>query len=235
MQRDLQFNSRFKNETPIENHYPNCRGHLAWAEPYPILPPLPEFLRFIIREFSLFFYQLDFPIAPNCCYLFTDYEIVFHNSCFIIAFCIGMNYTHLDFPPFNQFGFTIDKIKQYTCFGWLMLITFVSGTLLNLYYIYHVHFWTNSHWYYIYLTAAILGYSVLRTLWFRKTHYVHLHHWTWGMVGLIYCGFQNLYVAALCGLMAGVMVEGGARWGFDEVWMKIKDTKNNQDSKQKTD
>ena len=147
MQRDLQFSGLFKNELPIENHYPGCKGHTACAEPFPILPPLPEYLRFLIREFSLFFYQLDFPIAPNWCYLYTDYEIVFHNSCFIIAFWLGMNYTHLDFPPFSQFGFTVERIKNYTWLGWIMMITFTSGVLFNMYYIYYVHFWTNFHTY----------------------------------------------------------------------------------------
>lgn len=108
-----------------------------------------------------------------------------------------MNYTHLDFPPFSQFGFTIEKVKQYTWLGWLMLTVFVSGVLLNMYYIYYVHFWTNFHMYYVYLTIAMVAYYILRTWWLKHTHYVHLHHWTCGMIGLIYCGFQNLYVASL--------------------------------------
>lgn len=221
MQRDLYFGFRWENNLPHENVDPQCKGNMACVDPYPVLPPLPQTIRFLIREFALFFYQLGFPVGANCCYVYTDREVMMHNFWVIAFFCLGMNYTHLDFPPFSQFSFNTKQLRNYNWFGWTLFTTFFIGVFANIYYIYHVHMFTMSHTLYLYVTAIIILFVIAKTVLLRKTHYVHIHHYSCGMLGMIYWGFQNIYVASLCGLMAGVMVEGAARWGFADTW-KIK-------------
>ena len=164
MQRDFKFGSPWKNDLPEENQYPGCKGNLNCIEPYPVLPALPSFLRFIIREISFAFYTIGFPFSSNCCYVYTDYEIVAHNMIFIASFCLGMNYTHLDFPPFSQFGFTKHQVKNFNWVGWLLTIIFTLFILGNAYYVYYAHQFSLSHERYVYLTVILLGYGIIRTL-----------------------------------------------------------------------
>lgn len=193
MQRDLKFSFYWEENLPVENRYPGCKGNLACVEPYPILPEMPGFLRFLIREVAFAFKVFGFPVSPNCCYLYTTYEVVFHNMLFVIFFTIGMNYTHVDFPPFSQFGFTKENIRNFTWVGWAMSAVFFSGLFLNMYYVYHTYTMSNSEPKYWVLTAIVVVFAVIRTILFRNTHYIHFHHWTCGFVALLYLGFQNNY------------------------------------------
>lgn len=60
----------------------------------------------------------------------------------------------------------------------------------------------------------------------RKTHYLHVHHYTWAGMCLVLVGAaQTPYVSVLCGWFNGVMIEGGARWGYDPIWNKKKTEK----------
>ena len=178
MQRDLHFTVRWPDNLAAENRYPGCKGNAVCVDPYPVLPPLPSLVRFLIREFAFAYHKLGLPVGANCCYLYSDFEVGFHNICFVAAFCLGMNYTHLDFPPFSQFGFTGERLKSFTWLGWALLGIFISLVTLNFYYLYHVHRFSESHMRYVYLTIGLLTYAVLRTYALRNTHYVHIHHWT---------------------------------------------------------
>ena len=169
--------------------------------------------------------KIGFPVSANCCYLYSNFEVIFHNLCFVIAYVIGLNYTHLDHPPLNNFGFTTELIRKFTWVLWSVLAVLLGGIILNFYYLYHVQYISGSHIHYVYLSIALLVFSVLRTYALRKTHCVHVHHWTCGFVLLMYFGYQNVYVASFCGVLAGVMVEGAARWGFDDVWKLVHNPK----------
>ena len=46
----------------------------------------------------------------------------------------------------------------------------------------------------------------------------HLHHWTIGMIFTTYLSYPHWFFAILHGLCCGVMIDGGARWGWDDVW-----------------
>ena len=40
-----------------------------------------------------------------------------------------------------------------------------------------------------------------------------MNQWVLALIAILYLGFQNLYVAGQCGLMAGIIVQA-ACWGF---------------------
>jgi len=46
----------------------------------------------------------------------------------------------------------------------------------------------------------------------------HLHHWTLGFVFTTYLSYPNWLFSILHGIACGVMIDGGARWGWDDVW-----------------
>ena len=59
----------------------------------------------------------------------------------------------------------------------------------------------------------------------RKTHKVHIHHYTACLMGLPLIGYPHGYLVFISGWTNGVYIEGVARWGFDPVWIPIKNTK----------
>jgi hypothetical protein len=66
MQRDFKFSNRWENDLPLKNHYPDCKGNKTCIDPFPILPPMPYLIHFLIREFSLLSYKLGVPVSSNC-------------------------------------------------------------------------------------------------------------------------------------------------------------------------
>lgn len=86
MQRDLNFALKWKNDLPEGSQYPDCKGNLVCIDPYPILPELPYFLRIFIREISYAFSTIEVPVSSNCCYVYSNYEIVVHNMIFVVFF-----------------------------------------------------------------------------------------------------------------------------------------------------
>mmetsp|Transcript_22559 Transcript_22559/g.22389 ORF Transcript_22559/g.22389 Transcript_22559/m.22389 type:complete len:160 (-) Transcript_22559:242-721(-) len=66
MQRDLNFSKIFRENLAEENKYPGCKGNIGCIEPFPVLPPMPSILRFLIREFAFAFSVVGFPVSSNC-------------------------------------------------------------------------------------------------------------------------------------------------------------------------
>ena len=79
----------------------------------------------------------------------------------------------------------------------------------------------------MWLFFAILGLELLVfvgvTWCLKRTHYLHLHHYTWAMCCILILGVQQPFISFLCGWANGVMVEGAARWGYDPIWKRKED------------
>lgn len=77
-------------------------------------------------------------------------------------------------------------------------------------------------YYYIGWGVFIILMFVFITLCARKTHYLHVHHYTVGMVIIALIGYQSIPAAIIQGFCNGMMIEGGCRWGYDPIWNKRK-------------
>lgn len=79
----------------------------------------------------------------------------------------------------------------------------------------------------IWVFFALLGIEFLIfigvTCLIRRSFYLHLHHYTWAMCMIALLGVQNPFMAILIGWCNGVMIEGGARWGYDPIWKRHPD------------
>jgi len=74
-------------------------------------------------------------------------------------------------------------------------------------------------WYILWFVIIAL-FFVIVTLALRKTHHLHIHHYTIGMVLILLIGYQSVPAALIMGFCNGMMIEGGSRWGYDPVWIK---------------
>lgn len=74
-------------------------------------------------------------------------------------------------------------------------------------------------WYVLWFVIIILFFVVV-TLALRKTHHIHVHHYTIGMVLIVLVGYQSVPAALIMGFCNGMMIEGGSRWGYDPIWVQ---------------
>jgi hypothetical protein len=94
----------------------------------------------------------------------------------------------------------------------LVLLLAILGYIITMYY------FCGVLWYYVgFLALIILGFAV-PTFVLRKTHKLHVHHYTVGMVIIAMLGYQSIPAAIFHGLANGMMIEGGSRWGYDPIW-----------------
>ena len=68
----------------------------------------------------------------------------------------------------------------------------------------------------------IVAFMVLKTICLRKTHRLHVHHYTVGMIFIALIGYQSIVAGITQGFCNGMMIEGGGRWGYDDIWIKEK-------------
>jgi uncharacterized membrane protein YfcA len=75
------------------------------------------------------------------------------------------------------------------------------------------------YWYIIWFVIIIVFFVVV-TVAVKKTHHIHVHHYTIGMVLVVLIGYQSIPAALIMGFCNGMMIEGGSRWGYDPIWVK---------------
>ncbi len=99
----------------------------------------------------------------------------------------------------------------------LMLILLICGVLgyaIAVYVLNGLILW------YIGWFIMIIAFFVLVTLCLRKTHHLHMHHYTIGMIMIVMFGYQSVAAAVIQGYCCGMMIEGGSRWGYDPIWIE---------------
>jgi len=122
-------------------------------------------------------------------------------------------------PPFDQLGLTCEKIKRLNWFGWILFISLISGITFLL--IYHCYFYAIVSFlkllYYVVLLLLIGGFIIIKTFLSPDKH-LHIHHYFLMMIILPFLGLHINLDLVLFGVLSGIMIEGGCRWGLDPVW-----------------
>jgi hypothetical protein len=148
--------------------------------------------------------------------------IVFNFIWWVLFYCLGLQFTHFDKGPLRNFSLTPAKIRLWPTFKWVMFSFIFVMFLLTLGFCMYVYIVTGTEWFYLGVLVAMVLVFTLPTVIFRKTHHLHLHHYTCGMLGLLLLGYQNWLFALVHGFANGVMVEGGSRWGYDPIWYRTQ-------------
>ena len=64
---------------------------------------------------------------------------------------------------------------------------------------------------------------VIKTYALRDTHKLHFHHYCFGIMIVLFCGYQSRWIVTLAAFFAGMLVEGACRWGFDPIWIPLNE------------
>lgn len=74
---------------------------------------------------------------------------------------------------------------------------------------------------YVAAFLTLVGLFTAITIALRGSHYLHFHHYTWGVFFVPFWRFNHPVSAVLQGYFLGVYVEGIARWGRDPIWVPL--------------
>ena len=148
------------------------------------------------------------------------------------AYLLGLQFTHLDHGEMKGFRMTYDEISKQTPFLrglFIFLITFTISTLVFFTYLYMQ---AGIEWFYASILILTILVFTVPTYLLRDTHNLHIHHTNIGMWAAIMCGYQHPVITIFHGWSNGVMIEGGARWGYDPIWERkqLKDEKQQRSS-----
>lgn len=84
--------------------------------------------------------------------------------------------------------------------------------------------------YIIWAIVMFVVFSVITLVQNMRGYEFHLHHWYVGAVMMTFIGYRTVALTLANGFFNGIMIEGGARWGFDPIWEKesLEGRTNNQ-------
>ena len=139
---------------------------------------------------------------------------------------LGLNFTHADAGFMQKLVLDPKIMKTWGIGLWAIFIFFV---LLGIGLVWRIG--TAYHELGIlkyYLVWATIFFSVFFCINKKKQAQgleLHIHHYVIAMALLSILCYQSVFLSAIQGITQGVMLEGGARWGYDPIWIKPKPPK----------
>ena len=156
--------------------------------------------------------------SQTYCHPFSFWQVFAYNYTFVLFYFLGLNFTHLDKLPIKHLSLKMTHIRKWGK-SQLIFLTFVCLIVLaNLIISFIMFAESGVLGLYVSIIVGFVAFCTVISFILRKTHYFHLHHYVWGGVLMILCGYQNLYITSIGALTAGIFVEGVARWGFHRWW-----------------
>jgi len=150
-----------------------------------------------------------------------QYYVIYDGLCYVIPFFLGLHFTYLDYFPFLQMiVLQKEALKKLSKKHWIFLcVAIISSSFLIAFHVYLLVITGLILYYGIVMVTVILGIGI--TFYFqRHSSYLHLHHYQLAAIFIILTPFQNIISAICQAIMAGVYVEGIARWSMASLLMK---------------
>ena len=154
---------------------------------------------------------------------YSYWECISYNmSLWATAFAFGLQFTHFDVSFMRGFSLSPEHIRRWNGGIWTVAIVLLIIMLGGLGYL--IYLWNSAGivWAFFAILGVELIFFVTVTCVLKRTHYLHVHHYTWAMMCLPLLSLQAGFATFLCGWINGVMIEGGARWGYDPIWIRKK-------------
>jgi len=172
------------------------------------------------KDWSNLFESVAEDVSPlEHCHTFTRSEVFWYNYWYIIMYFIGLNFTHLDNPPFNQLTLEWDVMKKWPWYMWVIFVAIMGFIFVNFLYLLSLYYQSGVIGFYLLLLLAMPVFFIGGSYVYRNTRKLHVHHYVIGCCMVIMTGYQSTYVSTLGAVFMGIMVEGSCRWGFDPIWV----------------
>jgi len=154
--------------------------------------------------------------ALNDCHIYTESEVFHYNLIWLLAFYIGLQWTHAGQGILSHFTLDWNIMKNWPPILWAVFCALVAGVILLVYILVNAYS----------VNGVLKGYGVLEGVIFSWLYYksrgainIHVHHYTLMMVLQSLCCYQSIFITVLAGAFNGIMIEGASRWGYDPVFV----------------
>ena len=139
-----------------------------------------------------------------------------------VGYLCGLQFTHFDHGFMRGFSFSPNHMRNWGAILWTAFIAFNCVILAIFSYLIYLWVTIGRAW----LLFSILAFELVLffgvTFALKKTHYLHLHHYTIAMLLIPFPSVQDGFLTFVGAYCNGVMIEGGSRWGYDPIWIRRK-------------
>jgi hypothetical protein len=136
-----------------------------------------------------------------------------------VAFMLGLNYTYINERPLSEFTLDPSSFKDFGLFLWGILIFVVLLVSSILYFVFVDYKRIGIlKWYLLLGVAWVLGVNLQSRRMKKQNRQLHLHHYCLAFIILSFICYQSVFISIIHEFCQGMMIEGGARWGFNEIW-----------------
>jgi len=149
---------------------------------------------------------------------------VYNGLYYVVPFFLGVNWTHLQrWKPLRGISASPAGIKQLfnNPRAGMVVTAALPGVLGALGYHAYLIGYSQNRWVYAAYAGGLVGSIALVTWLVRKSKSIHLHHFFSTCVMIPFTSFNNPISAVCQSLLAGVYIEGAARFGmgyFIDQW-----------------
>ena len=157
------------------------------------------------------------------CYSYSRWDVFSFNYFWWTSwYFFGLHTSYKDAEIFEgvfSFAISFDEIADWSITTWIVIsVTSVLGVFGMIYLGIKIKAMGMIRWYscQFLLLVALIGLMIP----FFPNRTTHIHHWTMGMIATTFLSSPDFITAAIHGIMNGMMVEGGATWGYDFVWKR---------------
>lgn len=153
--------------------------------------------------------RLDFDVMR-------DYA-VYNGLYYILPFFLGLNWTHLQrWKPLRGVSASPAGVRQLlgNQRASMVVAAAIPGVLGSIAFHANLIYYSEYSWIYAGYAAVLVGTIALVTWLVRKSRSIHLHHFFTCCVTIPFTSFNNPLSAVCQSLLAGVYIEGAARFGM---------------------
>lgn len=160
-------------------------------------------------------------VVPACRDIDDNHVFNFNYYVWTLFYFVGLQFTHLDNGILSQFTLDWEVMKNWPPILWAVFFLLIGFVGFTFYYLFELYATVGIAFYYQILLVALIGGLVLYGYMNKGKYEFHFHHYCVGMFMLIMCCYQNMYMAAVYAIFNGVLIDGGARWGYDPIWNPV--------------
>eukprot|EP00347_Sterkiella_histriomuscorum_P013135 403365878 len=159
------------------------------------------------------------------CKIYSNEEVFNYNYyIFTVGYFVGLQFTHLDAGFMQQFQLTPAVMKSWPIYLWLVFVYLIVLVVQIFSYLISIYQQLDLLWFYGRWMVCLVALVVINNWRYGKQDKsIHIHHYNFAQVIMIFTCYENIVVTFINAVATGVMVEGIARWGADDVWEDPKD------------
>jgi hypothetical protein len=133
------------------------------------------------QDWSYLFNRISSEVeSEQHCHTYSRSEVFWYNYWYVLMYFLGLNFTHLDQPPFNQITLEWDIMKNWPWYLWAIFLGIMSFIFLNFAYLLMLYQQSGVILTYIVILAAIPTFFILGSYYYGNTRELHVHHYVLG-------------------------------------------------------